>query len=88
MVVGIAELVDSLPPLDRDTFAASREQHRVPPELDEAAFRKRWVYPWVLKNACPLLRPMSAGQQPGQVIWMPLSASAIADITRQQGEAA
>jgi len=88
MVVGTAELTDSLPPLDRDTFSSSRERHRVPPEMDEQVFRDGWIYPWVLKNARPLLRLIPAGQKPGQVKWVPLSADAIADIIRQEGEAA
>ena len=83
MVVGVADIVDGLPPLDAERLAASRDRHGIPPERDAEAIAGRWLHPWVLRNARQLSRPVPAGQKPGQVIWVPLSASAVAAIQTQ-----
>jgi hypothetical protein len=83
MVAGIADIVDSLPPLDAAGLAASRECHGIPPELDTDVLGAGWLYPWVLRNIRPLPRPVPAGQKPGQVIWVPLSPAVVVAIDEQ-----
>ncbi len=83
MVVGIADLVDSMSRLDASELAASRDRHRIPTELDHDVIQSGWLHPWVLRNVCQLPRPVVAGQKPGQVIWVPLSLVAIRAIEEQ-----
>jgi len=83
MVVGVANLVDSLPPLDTKALAASRDRHGITPERDSEAIKGRWLHPWVLRDVRALLRPVPAGQKPGQVIWVALPHTAIAAINGQ-----
>ncbi len=83
MVVGIAEIVDSLPPLDPATFRAARDRHGIPPEKDIEVLQAGWVCPWVLRGVRILQRPVSAGQKPGAVTWVTLPQAALSDIDRQ-----
>jgi predicted nucleotidyltransferase len=83
LIVGIADLVDSLPRLDGDALATSRDQHAVPPDMDRVALDAGWLYPWVLHNAQPLERPVAAGQKSGQVIWVSLASEVEAAIRAQ-----
>ena len=82
MVIGVANLVESLAPLDARSLAASRDRHGIMPEHEEEALEGGWVYPWVLSDVRKLPRPVPAGQKPGQVIWVTLAPSTIAAITR------
>lgn len=86
--MGIANLIDSLAPLNRSTFATARDRHRIPPELEDLVIRDGWIHPWVLRDARSLRRPVFAGQKPGQVIWVPLSADVAAAVKQQGGDTA
>lgn len=77
MVVGVADIIDSLPKLDAVSLPATRIQHRVPPDLDATVLKAGWLHPWVLGNIRNLSRPIVAEQRPGQVIWVPLSPSVV-----------
>ena len=83
LIVGVGDLVDSLPRLDTDALAASRDQHAVPPDMDHVALDAGWLHPWVLHNARPLERPVPAGQKSGQVIWVTLAPEVEAAIRAQ-----
>jgi hypothetical protein len=83
MVIGIAELVDSLPPLNAAGLAAARDRHAIPAEMDAEALQSGWLCPWVLRNAGPLQHPVPAGQKAGQVIWVLLADSTTAAIELQ-----
>ena len=85
LVVGTAEIVDSLPPLDAAALAATRDWHRIPANLDAEVLAAGWVHPWVLRDVRRLPRPVPAGQKPGQVIWVPLDPGAIAAVEAQGG---
>jgi len=80
MVVGVAEIADSLPPLDAAAFRAARDRHGVPPAMDAEALEASWVYPWVLRNVRAMSRPVPSGQKPGAVTWVKLSAATISTI--------
>jgi hypothetical protein len=88
MVVGVADLVDSRPRLNAAKLSASRRWHAIPKEEAAAACKKGRLYPWVLRNARRLERPVRAGQKPGQVIWVSLSPKVAAAIERQCSERA
>ncbi|MGG5812481.1 hypothetical protein [Falsiroseomonas sp. CW058] len=88
LVVGTAEIIDSLPPLNATDLAATRDRHRIPTGLDAEVLAAGWVHPWVLHDVRRLPRPVPAGQKPGQVIWVPLDADAVAAIKAQVGEVA
>lgn len=73
LVVGTAEIMDSLPPLDAASLAATRDRHRIPAEMDREVLAAGWVHPWVLRGVRRLPRPVPAGQKAGQVIWVPFN---------------
>lgn len=85
LVVGTAEIVESLPPLDAASLAATRDRHRIPANLDAEVLAARWIHPWVLHDVRRLARPVLAGQKSGQVIWVPLGRDA-ADAINVQTE--
>lgn len=88
LVVGVADLLDCLPPLDRAALGATRDRHRIPAELDNQVLEAGWVHPWVLGNVRALPRPVVAGQKSGQVIWVPIPDESLAAIEAQLGQAA
>lgn len=85
LVVGTADIAESLPPLDAESLAATREWHRIPSALDGEVRRRRWMHPWVLRDVRRLARPVRAGQKPGQVIWVPLGSDVVAAVDAQSG---
>lgn len=83
-VVGIAEIVDSLPPIKSATAYAETEQwHRIPPSRQAAAFSDGWKTPWVLRNARPLPKPVPYQHPNGAVIWVNLDHRAKSAIQSQ-----
>jgi hypothetical protein len=70
-VVGFAELVDSMGPLNSIAWRAHRDMHCIPHELDHA--QQRWPHAWVLHGATPLARPVPYEHPSGAVIWVNLS---------------
>ena len=66
MVIGVANLVDSLAPLDAKALAASRDRHGIMPEREKEALEAGWVYPWVFGEVRRLPRPVPAGQKNGR----------------------
>jgi len=83
LVVGIAEIVENLPPLDAASFAATRDRHQIPARLDAKVLAAGWVHPWVLRDVQRLPRSVVAGQKAGQVIWVPLGCDAADAIEAQ-----
>jgi hypothetical protein len=83
-VVGVAELIDSRPPLiNRNQYAAAEPYHRVPPTRYEMAFAEGWRTPWVLANARALARPVPYKHPPGAVIWVNLRPETAAKVEAQ-----
>ena len=83
LVVGVAEIVDCLLPLNAASLASTRTSHCVPVEMDAEVLQLGWVCPWVMRHARALPRPVPAGQKSGQVTWVPLSETAGAAVTEQ-----
>jgi hypothetical protein len=80
-VVGTAEVIDTLPPLDtRDAYAASEDRHRIPPARQATAFADGWRHPWVLRNAQKLSTPIPYQHPRGAVIWVTLAPDVAARV--------
>lgn len=83
-VVGTAEIVDSLPPIETsEAYAEAEPKHCVPPSLQQQAFTDGWRTPWVLTNAHQLASPVPYRHPFGAVIWVTL-APAVAENVRAQ----
>lgn len=83
-VVGIAEVIDSLAPLDsRETYANAEGLHGIPPERQEAAFADGWRTPWVLRNARALEVAVPYDHPSGAVIWVNLAETVVSAIRAQ-----
>lgn len=83
-VVGVAEVVDSLPSLDtREDYAAAEPYHAIRPDEQAAAFEARWKTPWVLVNVRSLASPVPYKHSSGAVIWVNLDDAVTAAINAQ-----
>jgi hypothetical protein len=73
-VVGVAQVVDSRPPIaTKADFAAAERYHRIPPVRQAQAFTDGWATPWVLADAKTLARPVHYSHPSGAVIWVNLA---------------
>lgn len=87
-VVGLAQLVDSRPPLlTLEDYAAAEPFHRIPPGRQERAFTDGWRHAWVLAGARPLPQPVPYEHPPGAVIWVDLAPQTVARLGRSALEA-
>ena len=73
-VVGIADLVDVIGPLNTSERRARRDKHCIPEELDEAS--AKWNTAWVLENVRALTAPVPYRHRRGAVTWVKLDDSA------------
>ena len=72
-VVGVAVVVDSLPPIMTSAAYAEAERfHRIPPAQQGRAFADGWTTPWVLKSAMAIPRPVPYQHKSGAVVWVTL----------------
>jgi hypothetical protein len=69
LVVGEAELTDSLPPLPACDYFHYTPLHRITKRDDVA---HKWRYPWVLKNAKRYDSPIPYSHPQGAVVWVRL----------------
>lgn len=72
-VVGVADLVEVIGPLDAIARRAHRDKHCIPKEQDETS--AQWNVAWVLENAKPLVAPVPYNHKLGAVIWVNLDDS-------------
>ena len=84
-VFGIARLVDSLPPLTRQNYAAYEPFHRVAPADQAGAIERKWVHPWVLADVRRLPRPVPY-KHAGGVTWVKLDDDVARRVLEQIGE--
>ena len=70
-VVGVADLVDSIGPLDDIAWRAHQERHQIP--LSKQAETRSWDHAWVLESVRPLTRPVPYSHPNGAVVWVRLS---------------
>jgi hypothetical protein len=83
-VVGIADVVNSLPALSREDYARTEAFHRTPLKEQAAAIVSRRIRPWVLATARTLPTPIPYHHGSGPVIWVKLDAAIGAAIQRSQ----
>ncbi|MBS7455704.1 ASCH domain-containing protein [Coralloluteibacterium stylophorae] len=76
LVVGIADVVDSIGPLDAIAWRAHRARHRIPLELEKDA--SRWNVAWVLESVRALRQPVPYEHPSGAVVWVALSDDVVA----------
>ncbi|MBB5045965.1 hypothetical protein HNR60_000700 [Rhodopseudomonas rhenobacensis] len=81
-IVGVADLVDSLPRLDRQGLAESVQFHRVPPAEQASAIANGWLFPWLIINARPLSSPVPYLHPSGAVTWVNLDPDTSQSIAR------
>lgn len=82
-VVGVAELLDSLPPLDRAAMLASHDKHRIPADMVSQGQVDKWHTPWVLGQARRLASPVAYVHAPGAVVWVNLDEAVSRAIAAQ-----
>ena len=85
-VVGVAEIGQSLPPIEsREEYAAAEPRHRIPPARQEQAFVGGWRTPWPIRAAKPLPTPVRYEHPAGAVIWVNLAEPVEAAVLAQLG---
>jgi ASCH domain len=80
-VIGVADLVETLPKLPKSELQSSFAKHRVPEnEIDE---NFKWSTAWVLQCARALREPVPYRHPAGAVIWVNLDPKVAAVIEKQ-----
>lgn len=82
-IVGTANLIDSIGPLDMIACRAHRDKHGILSDQDEVLLR--WNHAWVLEGARPLLRDVSYQHPNGAVIWVNLEEAAVDGMVTDHG---
>ncbi len=80
-IVGVADLVATLPKLSRSALHASVHKHRVPASEIGEDFKHSTA--WVLERARPLREPVPYRHPPGAVIWVNLDPEVAAMVEEQ-----
>lgn len=83
-VVGVADLVDSIGPLDSIAWRAHRDKHCIP--LARQAETSGWNVAWVLRSVRRLVQPVSYAHPSGAVIWVNLSDEVASRIEVAHGQ--
>lgn len=68
LIVGQAELVDCLDPLDKISSVEGLNKHQV----QDFLLLEKWKYPWVLTNIKRFKTPIPYNHPQGAVIWVNL----------------
>jgi hypothetical protein len=80
-VVGVADVVDSLPSIEtKAAYAAAESKHGIPPDRQTRAYEDGWRTPWVLANARHLPSLVPYSHPPGAVIWVNLDEAVSAAV--------
>ena len=80
-VIGLADLIDTLPKLPRSELRASFAKHRVPESKIDEDFE--WSTAWVLQRPRSLQEPIPYRHPAGAVIWVNLDPKVAAVIEQQ-----
>lgn len=83
-VFGVANLVDSRPPLTPQNYAEYKDLHGIGPADQKDAIAGEWIYPWVLADVRPLSSPVKY-QHNGGVAWVTLSDEESRRVLEQVG---
>lgn len=76
LVVGTAELSDSVGPLTRAQMLDNTDRHRVDTDRILSGAVDKWTYAWVLRDVRPLAQPVQYIHPSGAVIWVTLDTAA------------
>lgn len=66
LIVGSVEIIDVLPPLDRNAAMVTKNLHKVA----DVELLEKWKYPWVLKNVVEFETPLEYEHPRGAVVWV------------------
>lgn len=83
LVVGLARIVDCLPPLDLSNYMDHAERHAIPAKMLDEVIAYRWVHPWVLADARALQKPVPYKHKSGAVLFVTLDDDVATAIRRQ-----
>ncbi len=83
LVVGVATLVDSLPPLGPEPFRSAEPYHRICASESVPAMAGGWVHPWVVRDVAALKAPVPYVHPRGAVTWVVLDAAVAAAVMAQ-----
>lgn len=67
-IFGSINLVDSLPPIDPETFDQHFLKHRVP--FSEKSIREKYRFPWLMESQIRFRKPIPYIHPKGAVIWV------------------
>ena len=81
-IVGVADLIDSLPQLGPQALAESVQFHGVPPSEQASVIANGWLFPWLIVNARPLSSPVPYLHPSGAVTWVNLDSGVTQSIAR------
>jgi ASCH domain len=84
-VIGVADLVGTVPKLSRSELQASVAKHQVPESEIEKGFKHNTA--WVLERARPLHQPVPYCHPAGAVIWVNLDPQIAAAIDGELADA-
>lgn len=73
LIVGSAELVDSLPALSLEQMRTTQGLHGIPDSQIAGAFNAGWITPWVLRDVRALATPKPYRHKSGAVTWIELA---------------
>jgi hypothetical protein len=83
LIVGTAQLVDCLPPLDEARYRATESFHGITGVQQARAIGGKWVVPWILQNAAPLDPPVPYMHRRGAVTFVLLETSVVDAVLAQ-----
>ena len=76
LIIGVANLTDSLPKLSRAQMERTTHKHRVPKAQISAAYKARWRTPWMFDSVKTFARPRRYQHPSGAVTWVTLKKAA------------
>lgn len=71
-IVGVAELVGTKGPLEREDMLSARPHHQIPADSIKSGEVDKWNHAWVMEHARRLRTPVRYDHPPGAVIWVKL----------------
>lgn len=88
VVEATAELVECLPPLNRDQLSRTCTFHGVSPDLEDVVLENGWTTPWVLGGVRKLERPIPYQHPSGAVVWVEVPEVGEQSLDAQSGSSA
>lgn len=85
IVMGVARLIDSPPPLTRENYMVHRDKHSIPESMLDDVLTNGWIYPWVFADVQKLREPVPYQHKSGAVTFVSLEPDVIKAIATQVG---